>query len=99
MVERALGVDVAVARPHAPDVSSTPGADVSKRAPGVTPRCVTVEFSAFGFERLLEEAEAQRVSLEEIVVHATMYYLADVDAGRISRRVLRDPYHSPVDDA
>jgi hypothetical protein len=55
---------------------------------GLPIREVTVSFDDFGWSRLAAEAEAQDVSVAEIVVHATMYYLGDLDSGRVTRRVL-----------
>jgi hypothetical protein len=34
----------------------------------------------------------QGVPVEELVSFAVMYYLADVDSGRIARRISRSPY-------
>jgi hypothetical protein len=39
-------------------------------------RKVEVEFEDFGWEALTEEAERQGVSVEELVYHAAMLYLA-----------------------
>ena len=41
-----------------------------------------------GWQALNDEARRQGVTLEELVVHAAMYYLADADSERFSRRVL-----------
>jgi hypothetical protein len=56
-----------------------------------SPRQVTVEFDEFGWRRLTTEAKEQAVSVEELVVHAVLYFLSDVDSGRIARRVPRPP--------
>jgi hypothetical protein len=50
---------------------------------------VEVEFDEFGWEALTDEAQRQGVTVEELVVHAAMYYLADADRGRFSHRVPR----------
>jgi hypothetical protein len=41
------------------------------------------------------------VPLEELAAFAVRYYLADVDSGRISRRISRSPYPdaSPADSS
>jgi hypothetical protein len=52
------------------------------------PRRVAVEFDEFGWSALVAEAARQDVSPEELVAHATMYYLSDVDSGRAAARVL-----------
>jgi hypothetical protein len=45
-----------------------------------------------GFAREAVEQESARlgVSVEELAVFALNYYLADVDSGRIARRIVRD---------
>jgi hypothetical protein len=50
---------------------------------------VEVEFDEFGWEALTDEARRQGVTLEELVVHAAMYYLADADRERFAHRVPR----------
>ncbi len=52
------------------------------------PHKVEVGFDDFGWQALNDEARRQGVTLEELVVHAAMYYLADADSERFSRRVL-----------
>ena len=51
------------------------------------PRRVAVEFDEFGWSALVAEAARQNVSPEELVAHATMYYLSDLDSGRPAARV------------
>jgi lactam utilization protein B len=48
---------------------------------------VEVEFQDFGWQALNEAAEAQGVSVQEVIQHAAMYYLASADEGRISHSV------------
>jgi len=50
---------------------------------------IEVELSEFAYGALRAEAEREGVNLDEIVAHALMYYLADADSGRISRRFPR----------
>jgi hypothetical protein len=40
------------------------------------------------WRRLEDEAERQGVPLERLIEHASLLYLADVDAGRVAERVL-----------
>jgi hypothetical protein len=61
--------------------SPRPGAH-SRSAAKVT----TVEFDSFASARLDEEAASQGVTVEELVRHAVMYYLADLDSGRPATR-------------
>jgi len=51
-------------------------------------RKVEVSFDEFGWQALTDEAGRQGVSLEELVAHAAMYYLAEPDRG-LAHRVLR----------
>jgi hypothetical protein len=39
---------------------------------------------------LEEEAERQQVSVERLLEHAIVYFLADLDAGRVERRMLEE---------
>lgn len=59
---------------------------------------VEVEFDEFGWETLTDEARRQGVTVEELVVHAAMYYLADADRERFSHRVPRGPGSSVSPD-
>ena len=52
---------------------------------------VTVSFDGFGWESLVEEARSQNVTVEELVVHAVITYLADPATDRMSRRPLKLP--------
>jgi hypothetical protein len=52
-------------------------------------RRVTVEFDEFGWGRLKDEADRQHVPVEELVLHAVAYFLADVDSGRAAHRVMK----------
>lgn len=49
---------------------------------------VVVTLETFAREALLIECERQGISEEELVRFAVMYYLADLDSGRIARRVV-----------
>ena len=55
---------------------------------------LTVEFEAFLWSRLCEQSAMERVEVEELVRHAVSYYLADLDAGRVSARPLRSESRS-----
>ena len=48
---------------------------------------VTVDLSDFAWNALIGEAERQEVELEALLVHAAMYYLADLDSGRVAAQV------------
>jgi hypothetical protein len=50
-------------------------------------RCVTVQLEGFTWEALDNESARLGVPVEDLVAFAIVYYLADVDSGRIARRV------------
>lgn len=62
---------------------------------------IEIELDEFGWSALSREALRQGISREELLKHAVMYYLADLDSGRIVRRAPRfdsgDPF-SKTDD-
>jgi hypothetical protein len=49
----------------------------------------TIELSDFAWTALSTEAERQDVPLEDLLTHAALYYLADLDSGRVAARVFR----------
>jgi len=57
-----------------------------------TGRSVTLTLEGFAWETLDEEAAREGISTEELITFSVLYYLADVDSGRISRRITRSPY-------
>ncbi len=48
-------------------------------------------------EVIEEESARMGVPVEDLVAFATLYYLADVDSGRIARRISRSPYPDAAD--
>ncbi len=64
---------------------------------------MTLALEGFARESVEEEAIRLGVPVQELVSFAVLYYLADVDSGRIARQVCRSPYPdsapwiSPVD--
>ena len=56
-----------------------------------TPREVTVEIGdAELWAELEREAERQGVSAEQLAEHAAFYFAAELDAGRVTQRILDD---------
>jgi hypothetical protein len=53
---------------------------------------VTVAMGSFAWEALEHESAETGVPVEDLVAFAVMYYLADLDSGRIARRIARSPY-------
>jgi hypothetical protein len=52
-------------------------------------RAVSLDFDEFGWTALQEEAERQGVSIEELLEHAALYYLSDLDSGRVAAKILK----------
>jgi hypothetical protein len=53
---------------------------------------VALQLDGFAAEAIDEEADRLGVSVEELVSFSVLYYLADVDSGRIARRIELSPY-------
>lgn len=63
-------------------------------------RSISVQMDGFAWEAVEQESLRQGVPVEELVTFAVLYYLADVDSGRISRQISRSPYpDAPPADA
>jgi hypothetical protein len=56
--------------------------------PGVGDVMVSLRVDDGAWRRFSAEAEAQRVSAEQLLRHAVLYFAADVEAGRVARRML-----------
>jgi hypothetical protein len=50
-------------------------------------RELALHLDEFGWEALDEQSAAFGVSVEELLAFAAMYYLADLDSGRVARRI------------
>jgi len=48
---------------------------------------VTLRFGEFAYRTIEEESVRMGVSVEELSIFAVLYYLADLDSGRIARRI------------
>jgi hypothetical protein len=55
-------------------------------------RGLTLQLDGFAYETIDEEAARLGVPVEELVTFAVLYYLADLDSGRIARQISRSPY-------
>jgi hypothetical protein len=55
-------------------------------------RSVSLKLEGFAWESVEQESLRQGVPVEELVTFAVLYYLADVDSGRVSRQISRSPY-------
>jgi hypothetical protein len=55
-------------------------------------RRLTLSLGGFAWRTLDEEAAREGSTVEELITFSVLYYLADVDSERISRRISRSPY-------
>jgi hypothetical protein len=60
-------------------------------------RSLTLGFEGFAWETIDEEATREGLTIEEFVTFSVLYYLADVDSGRVARRASRSPYPGAPD--
>lgn len=56
-------------------------------APDARSVTVPIELDEETWKVVAEEAERQRVSAERLIEHAVLYFLADLDSGRIAGRL------------
>jgi hypothetical protein len=55
-------------------------------------RGLTLQLDGFAAEAIDEEAARLGISVDELVSFSVLYYLADVDSGRIARQIATSPY-------
>lgn len=55
-------------------------------------RSLSLPMDVFAWEAIEEESARLGVSVEEFVAFSVLYYLADVDSGRVARRIAMSPY-------
>jgi hypothetical protein len=55
--------------------------------PARSSRRLTLELGSFTSSILIDEAAREGLTIEELVTFSVLYYLADIDSGRISRRI------------
>ncbi len=67
-----------------PGMSGTRAAGDGKAA---AEHSLQVRLEQFAWEAVTQESARLGVSVEELLRFAVMYYLADVDSGRIARRI------------
>ena len=53
---------------------------------------VSLRLEGFTWESLRDESARLSVSVEDLVMFSIQYYLADLDSGRIARRITNSPY-------
>lgn len=76
-------------------VSDSPARDGTRNLRG---RHVTLELEGFAAEAIDEEADRLGVTVDELVSFSVLYYLADMDSGRIARRIASSPYPTAAPD-
>lgn len=62
-------------------------------------RSLTVLLDELAWAAIKEEATREGVSTEELVAFSVLYYIADIDSGRISRQISRSPYPALSDES
>jgi len=50
-------------------------------------RGLTLRLDRFAWKAIEEEADRVGVPVEDLIAFSTLYYLADLDSGRIARRI------------
>jgi hypothetical protein len=53
---------------------------------------VVLQLDGFSADAIDEEANRLGISVDELVSFSVLYYLADVDSGRIARQIDTSPY-------
>ena len=65
----------------------------AEQAAGVdAERTLSLPLDVFAWEAVQTESTRLGVTAEELVAFSVLYYLADVDSGRVARRIARSPY-------
>jgi hypothetical protein len=59
---------------------------------------MSLRLDEFAWASIEGESARLGVSVEEFVTFSVLYYLADVDSGRIARRISASPYPTARDD-
>jgi hypothetical protein len=59
---------------------------------GKAGRSLILPMDSFAWEAVEEESARLGVSIEDLVAFAVLYYLADLDSGRVARRIAGSPY-------
>ncbi len=73
------------------------GSPPGGRAAADGQRSLTVQLEGFAWETIEQESDRLGVPVDELVAFSVLYYLADVDSGRIARRISRSPYPDAAD--
>jgi hypothetical protein len=69
--------------------SGVSGLPASDRQDASVKRRLALRLDDFAWEAIQHESTRLGVSEEELVAYAVLYYLADIDSGRIARRIPR----------
>jgi hypothetical protein len=55
-------------------------------------RSFTLRLDGFAWEAIEQQSTSQGVSVEDFITFAVLYYVADLDSGRVARQISRSPY-------
>ncbi len=61
-------------------------------------RTITLRLESFAWEAIDDEAAREGVTIEDLVAFSVLYYLADIDSGRIARQISKSPYRRRLTD-
>jgi hypothetical protein len=55
-------------------------------------RSLTARLDGFAWQALEQESARLGVPVEEMITFSVLYYLADIDSGRIARQIPKSPH-------
>ena len=53
---------------------------------------MALRLGSFAWDTIDEQAARDGLTVEQLVTFSVLYYLADLDSGRVSRRISKSPY-------
>ncbi|MGA2319437.1 MAG: hypothetical protein ABSG95_01670 [Solirubrobacteraceae bacterium] len=73
-------------------MTSSPGSSGSPSKDVHEGHALNLRLDGFTWETIEQESARLGVSAEDLIGFAVLYYLADVDSGRVARRITRSPF-------
>lgn len=67
-------------------------AEQQRGAHGERSVSVTLHMDGFAWEAIEQQCDGLGVSMEDFIAFSALYYLADIDSGRVARQITRSPY-------
>lgn len=75
-----------------PQAGGSKGASAEQQRGPHGERSVTLRMDGFAWEAIEQQCDDQGVSVEDFIAFSALYYLADIDSGRVARQIARSPY-------